>query len=65
MKTATPRFVPQKPGYSIREAAAYLGVSRSTIFELLDRKLLRRCKALRRTFIPGTDVETFFERNSS
>jgi|LakMenEpi03Aug12_release.lakeMendotaPanAssembly.Ray.scaffolds.fasta_scaffold493662_1 excisionase family DNA binding protein len=64
MKTATPRFVPQKPGYSIREAAAYIGVSERTVFELLNRKLLRRCKALRRTIIPGADVETFLERNS-
>lgn len=64
MKTATPRFVPQKPGYSIREAAAYIGVSERSVFELLNRKLLRRCKALRRTIIPGADVETFLERNS-
>jgi excisionase family DNA binding protein len=56
--------VPQKPGYSIREAAAYIGVSERTVFELLNRKLLRRCKALRRTIIPGADVETFLERNS-
>jgi excisionase family DNA binding protein len=64
MKKPVPRFVPQKPGYSILEAAAYLGVSERTIFELLQRKLLRRCKALRRTIIPGVDVETFLDRNS-
>ena len=64
MKKSVPRFIPQKAGYSILEAAAYLGVSEPTIFELLQRKLLRRCKALWRTIIPGVDVETFLERNS-
>ena len=64
MSKVAPRFIPQKPGYSIREAAAYIGVSERTVFELLNRKLLRRCKALRRTIIPGVDVETFLERNS-
>lgn len=64
MSKVAPRFIPQKPGYSIRETAAYIGVSERTVFELLNRKLLRRCKALRRTIIPGVDVETFLERNS-
>ena len=64
MSKTAPRFIPQKPGYSIREAATYIGVSERTVFELLNRKLLRRCKALRRTIIPGVDVETFLERNS-
>lgn len=53
---------PTKPSYTIKEAAAYLNLSPRTIQNLIQRKLLRRSKALRIARIPGEDVETFFSR---
>lgn len=58
------KFIPQKPSYSSKEAAAYLGVSERTIRNFIGRKLLRKCHALSRTIIPGEDVETFFEKTT-
>ncbi len=45
--------------YSMREAAAILGVSYITIHRLLKRGLLRSSNALRHKLIPLTEIERF------
>jgi len=45
--------------YSINEAAALLGVSRSTINRLIDRGDLRSVSALGRRLVPANAIEQF------
>ena len=47
---------------TVQEAAEALNVSTKTIRRLVNRKLLRACKAFRRVLIPTEDVESFVER---
>ncbi len=51
--------------YTMREAAAILGVSYITIHRLLKRGLLRSCNALRHKLIPLTEIERFLEATLS
>lgn len=58
-------FVPRKPIYTMKEAAAYLCVTDRTIRNFIKRGLLRKSRAIsRRTLIAGEDVETFLARTS-
>jgi excisionase family DNA binding protein len=47
---------------TIDEAAAALNVSTKTIRRLIQRRLLRACKAVRKILIPTVDVESFIQR---
>jgi excisionase family DNA binding protein len=62
--TAKEAFRPAKGAYTIKEAAAYLGLCERQIRNLITRGLLRKSKALRAVRIPGADVETFLERTA-
>jgi len=48
-----------KLAYSMREAAAVLGVSYITVHRLLKRGLLRSSSAFRTKVIPHTELERF------
>jgi excisionase family DNA binding protein len=50
---------------TIEEAAAALHVSPRTIRRLVNRKLLRACRAVRTLLIPREDVESFVDRTCS
>lgn len=54
---------PDKKNYTLKEAALYLNVSTRTVERLLQRRLLRRNKALRKILIPRTELDQFIERN--
>ncbi len=43
--------------YSIPEAAAQLSVSRSHLYQLIDRGLIRRVKIGHRSVIPATEID--------
>jgi excisionase family DNA binding protein len=69
MKENAPQAAPErrskvngKAGYTIKEAAAKLGVADKTVRRLIKRKLLGSSKALSKIYIPAKDVETFFRR---
>jgi excisionase family DNA binding protein len=54
---------PDKKNYTLKEAALYLNVSTRTVERLLQRRLLRRNKALRKILIPRTELDQFLERS--
>ena len=54
--------IPDRKNYTLKEAAVYLNVSTRTIERLLQRKLLRRNKALRKILIPRTELDSFLQR---
>lgn len=54
---------PDKKNYTLKEAALYLNVSTRTVERLIQRRLLRRNKALRKIFIPRTELDGFLERS--
>jgi excisionase family DNA binding protein len=54
----------KKQTYTIKGAAAYLGVSEDTIRRLIKRNLMRRSLALRKILIPAEDVENFVANTS-
>lgn len=47
--------------YNINDAAAALGLSRRTIYNLIDAGTLRKVKAGRRSLIPASDVNRLAE----
>jgi excisionase family DNA binding protein len=47
--------------YKIDDAAAALGVSQRTIYNLIDAGKLRRVKVGRRSLIPATDLRALVE----
>jgi excisionase family DNA binding protein len=49
--------------YSIVEAARELGVSRGTVFTLLDRGELGFVRILRRRVVPASAIEKFLAKN--
>lgn len=51
-----------KRNYTLKEAATYLNVSTRTVERLIERKLLRRNKALRKILIPRTELDEFLTR---
>jgi excisionase family DNA binding protein len=53
--------VPDKRNYTLKEAALFLNVSTRTVERLIERKLLRRNKALRKILIPRSELESFLE----
>ena len=50
-----------KRGFKINEAAAYLGVKPVTVRRLIDRGLLRPCRALRTPIIPKEQMDALLE----
>jgi excisionase family DNA binding protein len=54
--------VPDKKNYTLKEAAIYLNVSTRTVERLIQRRLLRRNKALRKILIPRSELESFLQR---
>lgn len=54
--------VPDKKNYTLKEAALFLNVSTRTVERLIERKLLRRNKALRKILIPRAELERFLEK---
>lgn len=48
--------------HSIHETAAMLGVSDKTVRRLVDRGLLRACRALRHLLIPRTEIERLLKQ---
>jgi excisionase family DNA binding protein len=54
---------PDKKNYTLKEAALYLNVSTRTVERLIERRLLRRNKALRKILIPRTELDSFLERS--
>ena len=54
--------VPNKRNYTLKEAAIYLNVSTRTVERLIQRRLLRRNKALRKILIPRSELESFLQR---
>lgn len=55
--------VPEKRNYTLKEAALYLNVSTRTVERLIQRRLLRRNRALRKILIPRTELDQFIEKN--
>ena len=49
--------------YTMREAAAILGISYISVHRLLKRGLLRSSTALRHKVIPATEIERFLPPN--
>ncbi|MDQ3622073.1 MAG: helix-turn-helix domain-containing protein [Verrucomicrobiota bacterium] len=62
LPAAAPSY-PDKRNYTLKEAALYLNVSTRTVERLIQRQLLRRNKALRKIFIPRTELDRFLERS--
>lgn len=58
---ATP---PLRLAYSIKEAAAILGVSEKSVRRLIIRRLLRPSRALRCLLIPRKELERFLEETT-
>lgn len=54
--------VPDKKNYTLKEAAVFLNVSTRTVERLIERKLIRRNKALRKILIPRAELERFLEK---
>jgi excisionase family DNA binding protein len=48
-------------GYSIPDAAAQLSVSRSHLYQLIDRGLIRRVKIGARSVIPASEIDRLIE----
>lgn len=59
--SAPDAVVPDKKNYTLKEAALFLNVSTRTVERLIERKLLRRNKALRKILIPRSELERFLE----
>ena len=55
--------IPDKKNYTLKEAAIYLNVSTRTVERLIQRRLLRRNKALRKILIPRTELDQFIEKS--
>lgn len=53
----------QKRNYTLKEAAIYLNVSTRTVERLIERRLLRRNKTLRKILIPRSELDAFSEKN--
>lgn len=51
-----------KRNYTLKEAAVYLNVSTRTVERLIERKLIRRIKALRKILIPQFELDAFLQR---
>ncbi len=64
-KTGAQSFtvVVQKRNYTLKEAAHYLNVSTRTVERLIERRLLRRNKTLRKILIPRSELDAFSEKN--
>jgi excisionase family DNA binding protein len=45
--------------YSVAEVAVKFGISRKSVYRLLDRRLLRSSMALRKKMIPKASVDQF------
>ena len=58
-----PAAIPDKKNYTLKEAALYLNVSTRTVERLIERRLLRRNKALRKILIPRTELDQFIEKS--
>ena len=54
---------PDKRNYTLKEAALYLNVSTRTVERLIQRRLLRRIKALRKILIPRAELDRFLEKS--
>lgn len=54
-----PRAPPEKAAFTIKEAAAYSGLSRSFIYGLFDQRLLPRLKAGKRVLILRRDLDDY------
>lgn len=52
---------PRRVAYPIPEAAALLGMSRSGIYQLIDRGELRRVKIGRRSLIPASELDRLID----
>lgn len=52
----------ERKNYTLKEAAIYLNVSTRTVERLIQRKLIRRNRALRKILIPRTELDGFLER---
>lgn len=59
-------YVPRKPSYTIKQAAAFHGVSPNSIRRLIKGRpgLLRTSNVLAKILILGEDVETLLTRTS-
>lgn len=53
---------PPKNNYTLKEAALYLNVSTRTVERLIERKLIRRNKALRKILIPRFELDSFLQK---
>lgn len=59
------RLLPERLTYSVDEAAAALGVSRSYFYELITAGDIPICKVGRRTFILLDDLTTYLKKQRS
>ena len=59
LESAGTRVAPEPVLLSPEEAAAVLGVGRSTIYRLIDEGALRRMLIGRRALIPRADIDAF------
>ncbi len=62
-RTQSSTVVLQKRNYTLKEAALYLNVSTRTVERLIERRLLRRNKTLRKILIPRSELDAFSEKN--
>lgn len=57
-----PTIAAPKRNYTLKEAAVYLNVSTRTVERLIERKLIRRNKALRKILIPRFELDAFLKK---
>ena len=60
----TPTSTPARLGYSPEEAAGIIGVSRKTIYNLLERQQLRSVKIGKRRVIPAAALAELMEHGT-
>jgi excisionase family DNA binding protein len=52
---------PTRLAFSVKEAAALLGISEKSVRRLIDRGLIRSSRALRHLLIPKREIERFLQ----
>ena len=57
----TPREPLPRLAYTVEETAKILGISRKSVYRLLNRGLLRSSGSLRSKVIPKTEIERFLK----
>jgi len=58
-QNTSPQNSSHQGAFSLKRAAAYLDVSPRTVERLIERKLIKRSKALGKIIIPKTELDRF------